>query len=282
MKTFLSFLLLFATGTWLVVDRPHFAAEAVRQVDSIVHRFFFEKELRIQGIEVIQENAIRSALPLERSNLWWRLHLSALEAPVSSIPLIKETHISACSWISLGCFSIAVQERKAAFVALSKDEAKAWIIGEDGGFIAPITHEQFRMGVLDVFGDQSRDFVIVRGLWSERYSPDEIRSRILALSLAIKIFHEELIYDIDRITLGEGRDFEIQFRKLPFPVVFELDTTTLREASKRLRNLIGDLRGSFDSVDHIDLAFHSMGVMRLKNSAVASPTPKERAKGRKK
>jgi cell division septal protein FtsQ len=254
-------------GVHYIADGGILAAlpRAASHVGALTHHALYHREVRVVGATLLDHDHVRNEFALERSNFWIRTHLREAEATLLSNSLIAHATVEPCSLISLGCFSVTIQERRPAAIVLSQQEEKAWVVGEDGGFITPLTREEYRNGRHKVFEQEGEPLIVVRGVWGEQAAPDEVRARIVRVLQALRFFAEELSFSIAYITYTQANIIEVRFRELPFVAAFELDSETLRERANRFRKIVADLEGDYGKISRIDLGFSAMGVVRLKD-----------------
>ena len=180
-------------------------------------------------------------------------------------PLIAAAVVRPCSGLSLDCFVLTVEERQPAFIAVMADESRAWLVGQDGGFIAPLTHKQFQEGVLRVFGEKARRLVVVRGLWGAKSSPDEVKNRLQWVTQSLRALSEGSSLAIREVQLRESSEIRVLFDEAPFPVLFELSAEALPDLSEKgrqLKRLIAELGQQKGTVREVDFALKKMAVVR--------------------
>jgi len=280
MRTILCALLSCALATAYVVESPVRLEKIAGRFSATFGKWqktwLEERQLRVQGNSLLSESAIQNLLPYEKNNLWWKRHLPELKSSLLKSPLIESVELVSCSYLSINCYQIIVKERTPALIALVRDESKAWVVGEDGGFIAPLTNEQFRRGALDSFGPAGKKLLIVRGLWGPKSSSDEVHARVKRLLVASEALDIGAELPIELLTLKDNLELETQYATLPFPVTYDLASDTaeeLREKAKRLRIILSEFEGRYQEVKKIDLAYNRLGIAEM-----VEHTPKSKAR----
>src|SRR5262249_12662247 len=147
------------------------------------------------------------------------------------------------------------------------DGSSAWIVGDDGAFMSPISNQQYRDGALAVLGEDAARLVVVRGLWHATSSPDQVRARLLSVAAAAKIFREKCSLAIDNIELLDNLEMRVKFAKLPFGVLFDLSASmdSLTKRVERFLILLEELSGRYHRVREIDMGLESLATVRFQD-----------------
>ncbi len=268
MRFLLSSLLGCALLTGYLVDDPSRFSRAVDATGKFSSRMWntavYGRDITLTGNVILKKQSISDLLPHQESNLWWRLNLGRIESALRASPLVEKVEVAPCSIISLRCYEIALTERKASFIAVVRDESKAWIIGNDGAFIAPLTNKQFRAGALDVFGPDSDSLVLVRGLWGEKSSPDEVRARLVHIANAIATLKSGVKLKVEQLTLKDNGEVDVRFQSLGFPVSFDLASDDFADKTERLSRVLAEFNGDYSRIEGVDFTFKKMAVLKMK------------------
>ncbi len=235
------------------------------QVIGVVTPLLYERELRIVGAMVLSRKQIESMLPFAYSNVWWRTHLEQVPQELLKSPLVSAAEVRPCAAVSVRCFELKMEERKPAFIAVMSDASKSWLVGQDGGFIAPLTYKQFQDGVLKVLGEDGKNLIVVRGLWDGQAAPDEVKARLSRLAEALKSLQLSSGFIIREVVLQDGTDIKVRFDNVSFPVVFELSAESLPELPQKgsqLKRVVLELGDSQAKVKEVDFALKKMAVVR--------------------
>jgi len=263
--------LLIAAGvvTLHALDNPQAFSRLMRLVSSSSQSVLQDKQVRIDGLNVLSRTEVERLLPLDRAVAWWHANGTEIQASLEKNPWIAQAQVSACPetiasrW---GCFVVSVQERVPTFIA-NIDQAQ-WIIDRDGSFIVPERDLQSRK--------LNPHLVAVTGLASRVKSPDLVRAQLSAAARLLPVLEKQVGRKIVGLELLGHGDFSVAFKGLSFPIVFaggRDSGVTLPEQGERCTQLLRHLAGRLHEVQKIDLAFSRVGVVTFL-PPVVEPAPK--------
>lgn len=260
MRALITFLTTVAVATLLALDNPRGFFTLLEKTQNTSSRLWNEKEIRIDGLQLLSRTEVERQLPLDRSVLWWHLNVTKLQAALAQTPWIGDVTVSSCPDVGSshwGCFLLQIQERKPTFIADFGGDT--WVIGHDGSFLVPL--DEFRNR------NYSGDLIRVGGIPSHGKSPNIVQER---LSVAFRLC-EKLEQAVAKRVVGlkflDQGDLAIEFKDVPFPIVFaagEDAKVSIEEQGERCAVLLTKLGGRFSEIEKIDLAFNRVGVVKLK------------------
>jgi hypothetical protein len=260
MRSVVTILTTIGVGALLALDNPKGFSELRKSSQEWASRIWNQKEVRVDGLEMLSRAEVEKLLPLERSVPWWHLNGSEIQAKLSQNSWIDQAKLSSCpdSWSAKwGCFLVSVQERKPTFVATFDNTS--WVIDRDGSFLVPLSELRARkfQGTL----------VAVRGVSGNGNSPDLVRAQLSVAARLRETLEKSVSKQILGLEfLGQG-DFAVAFQGVPFPVVFAAGQDAkvpLLEQGARCTALLNQLANRFSEIERIDLAFDRVGVVRFK------------------
>lgn len=269
-KFFLIILVTGMLGCFYWIFDPVRAEQAVHSAAEAVYNAWYQKELLIAGDSSLSDKAIRDLLPAEMSTLWWLMNTDIIEGELRKSPWILRARIHPCATgvLSLwGCFVVSIEERKPSFLLTEGDIT--WLVGEDGGFISPLTPR-----LRELFKD--RTLRTLKGFYDDSPSAELFHARFKYATDAMEIIEKRLKKKISSVQLMPQGELEVNFEDNPFAVVFSggLDTAEpLHFELDRLQVLLDQFQGKEDTIQKIDLAFSKLAVVKFKDGMVQTGTP---------
>ena len=260
MRTVVTILTTIGVGALLALDNPKGFSDLVKSSEDRIVRAWNQKEVRIDGLEVLNRSEVEKLLPLERSVPWWHLNGTEIQSKLSQNAWIDQAKLTSCpdSWTDKwGCFLVSIQERKPTFVATFDNTS--WVIDREGSFLVPLNELKARkfLGSL----------VAVRGVSADGKSPDLVRAQLSVAAKLRETLEQRISKQIVGLEfLGHG-DFAVAFQGVPFPVVFAAGQdakVSLDEQGDRCAALLNQLAPRLSEVESVDLAFDRVGVVRFK------------------
>lgn len=246
-----------------VLDDPGRFTSVVRGAEEQISALLNTKEVHIEGIKLLNDEAVRRVLPMSKSVGWWMANQTAISARIAENPWVKSADVGSCRGgliPKFGCFSVTVQERSPRFLALVDDER--WIIGDDGSLIIPATGNA--PGMTD---ETLRALVPLYGLASRAATPAKFQAQLNLARDAITSLERAVELPIDSISFEGKGDISVSFKRLEFPVVFGASagaTAVLEDQGRRLKALLLQIKDRLPEVDKIDLAFSRVGIVKFK------------------
>ena len=242
--------------------RPYLA-----QASELGREAWFRKEISFSGLSRLNADELFSRLPLERSTVWWLLNSGSVAAALQQDRYVAGARVESCSRYVLpqwGCFKISVAEREPRFVALAGD--KAWVLGDDGSFIASASRAEDVMRAFETPGRAClHPPLVVRGLFGAEASPDLVRARFGYVDSAVRLIEKESGIRPRAVDVEADSELVVSFDGLPFKARLEYpdaDQQRLAEQARRLKRLIGELGPQGGGVKEIDLAYNKIAVAR--------------------
>jgi hypothetical protein len=243
--------------TLLALDNPEGFSRFVERASSTSQSVLNDKQVRIDGLNILSRTEVEKLLPLDRAVAWWHANGTEIQASVEKNPWVAEAKVSACPetiasrW---GCFVVSVEERVPTFIA-SIDQAE-WVIDRDGSFIVPERDLKVRK--------LNPQLISVAGLASRVKSPDLVRAQLSAASRLLPVLEKQVGRKIGGLELLGHGDFSVAFKGLSFPIVFaggRDSAVPLTEQGERCAQLLRHLAPRLHEVQKIDLAFSQVGVV---------------------
>ena len=239
----------------------------------------YDKQIDYSGIHLLVESELAPLIPREKSVWWWLFNPESIEAAVSRSPFISEVSVEPCSsflFDSWGCFSISVVERVPSFIA--EIEGDYWVVGQDGGFIAPapkkISIDQYLSSLESKFGKLR----VVRGLSAVRSSPDLVQARFTYARQAMDLIEQVSTHALEWGELRPNGEFAAKLSNWNLIANFDYDPDRadgLRQESERLKVLLEQFEGREHRIREIDLAFQKSAIVKLHEEE----TPQPKAQG---
>ena len=264
-RTFLLLGVVLAAGGWYLLEtKPVWLQPAAAAAQA----WFYEKRVVFTGLELLDEEELRTQLPWDKSVPWWLCKTGAVVSKLRHNPFIGQVELSRCGRFSWGCFTVFVRERRPELVALVG--AQVWLVGEDGGYLAPLPLK--REGIKMLRGEGLWKIAdvrlpIVEGVSGADASPDATKVRYQFVSKAIRAFEEEGDYQVERVRLESNGELEVKLRGLDFGVHCDVPRDNfdlLKEQIQRLKALLTEFKGDYRRIESIDLAFKKVGVVKLR------------------
>lgn len=250
----------------VILDASGAANPAFRAIASRLEAASVDKSVVISGIQTVQLAEVRRQLPERKSVIWWLLNKPWIEARLVENPYIQRARVENCDpWLvrSWGCFTVKVEERKPTYIAMiAKDP---WLIGEDGGFISPLSDPRASRFVRENAGSFRPK--IIRGLMGENQSPETIKARFERIRSSIRLVEASSEMEIEWVQLKDNGELDVRFREPRLMATFdssEDESGMLQGKAKRLRQLVDELGEKKDLLARVDLAFENVAVVGLK------------------
>lgn len=242
-------------------DNPGLFHSVVGRGAGVIESLWNDKNVRIEGLDILSEKEIEPLLPLSKSVLWWHLNEPDIQAELMQSPWIKSVSVNWCRdsiWSRWGCFSLSVKEREPVFSAIV-DETK-WVVDAEGSFIVPYSDVVNRHYDLKL--------VSISGLASREYSPDLVRSQVYSAHEYMQILQQSVGRTVLALSFLDHEDLSVEFQGVPFPIVFGLGSegaVSLSEQGRRCMALLKQVQHQFQNIEKIDLAFSRVGVIAYRN-----------------
>lgn len=248
--------------------------ELGQKIRQLVHEISYEREVSISGQELTAGIDLLTDALRSRSNLWWLISKSKIEAEMMHSPFVKQASVSTCGGYTWGCFEVVVTERQPLLLAAVG--SKTWVIAGDGAFMTPLD-ELFALVRTNNTPELKRKLVqisklpLIEGLVDAGGSTSISRSRFHYTNQALTIIQAESGMKIERLAIHKNGELSVKFRSLGFLVVFgyeESERSNLKEEAQRLKLLIGELALRLDEIRKVDLAFKKMAVISFGDNSV--------------
>ncbi len=269
-RFFLIMLVIGMLGCFYWIFDPVRSEHAVHSAAEALYDAWYEKELLIAGDSSLSDKTIRDLLPSELSTLWWLMNTDIIEGELRKSPWILRARIHPCAagiFSLWGCFVVSIEERKPSFLLTEGDIT--WLVGEDGGFISPLTPR-----LRELFKD--RTLRTLKGFYDDSPSAELFQARFKYAAHAMEIIEKRLKKKISSVQLMPQGELEVSFDDSPFAVVFSggLETAEpLHFELDRLQVLLDQFGGKEDTILKIDLAFNKLAVVRFKDGAEQPAQP---------
>lgn len=259
MRVLITLITALSVAALLALDNPTGFRSLFQGIISRSTQVLNDRELRIDGLELLSRSEVERLLPLDRSVVWWHLNATEVQTLLSQNPWIDESKVSSCpeSWSSKwGCFLVRIKERRPVFLAHLN--GNPWVMDREGRTI--VTQKELA----------SRGFVgkliELKGAMNSS-SPDAVRSQVSSASVVRDTIEAQVGRSVrDLEFLGQG-DLGVGFDGVPFPIVFAAGPdarVSLKEQGERCSALLKQLSARFSDVARIDLAFDRVGIVRFK------------------
>lgn len=267
MKT--SLLSLLAAGIAVLFFYARDVSWVGAEVRGVLEGLWYQKVISVSGLKTLQEYEVMEVLPADRSVGWWNRNLDAVGSELRKDPRVKAVTVSRCHGqaVSLYCFEVHVDEREPRFLA--DFAGKRWVVGDDGGFIAPV-------GMVDA----PSTLPIVAGLRGDVQLVQALASRI---SLAMDDINKIVGHRVSALTVDQNGELRASFDDLPFGVVFSFsghDESTVADQARRLVALLQAKKDQLATIKEVDLAFDKLAVVKylepIKDPEVRKPSTKKR------
>jgi hypothetical protein len=226
-----------------------------------VKRLRFHKEVRYQGLAVLEQGDLAALAPLERSNFWWELNRDGVGNLLSEHPLVKAVAVERCGGLRWGCFIVQVTERQPEFI--TEFGGKVWLVGADGAFMGRAP----RSALADDTEARGRfNPVILSGVDFDKSSPDTLKARLDLIRATIEVVEAGVGRKVRAATLVGAGDVAVRLEDRPYTITFALpdgDTTRLKDEVARYLRLAEELGEKHRLVRSIDLAFERVAVVKF-------------------
>ena len=259
------------TAVWL--------ARGVR--DGMVS-FWYDKDLRFSGLKVLKEKDFPLIAQRGRAVPWWFVNAPAVEAEILQNPMVSSVRMSRCHVWSWSCFDLKVQERNPVMLALVGE--RTWVVGDDGGFIAPLkgpaagTQQLSQSEVAELLGSP-----VVEGLVPDASPPETIKPRLRYARQALGVLSAAGL-DVKTLKLRNNGEMEVRFRGRELVAVFSLsadDMSRLDVEVQRLKRVLQEYGESSARIAQVDLAFEKQAVVRMQPTPMPTPARGRILTGRK-
>jgi hypothetical protein len=230
--------------------------------DAFLGHFMDEKQVELEGLALLDRAQVLALLPMEKPFTWWRTNRAEVEYQLGTHPLIASAEVSPCAGMKLRCFRVLVHERVPSFLAALGD--KIWLLGDDGGFIAPVPRHKVSEGVMLPSG---RHAIWVKGIVSEQNAPEVVRSRIQYVRQIVDHIEPQIGHKVREVELREGGEAIIKLQGLELAAVFsgagDSEFERIRDEALRLKRLLQEFGERAHRISQVDLAFNKVAVVKL-------------------
>ncbi len=261
MRTLIAALSVISIGTWGYAHFSGASKDFERAMANTVERIRFDKELRFQGLDLLERADLEALVPTERSNFWWEFNRGDVASSLREHALVSAVEVARCGTLEWGCFSVVVTERRPEFV--TEFGGKAWLVSADGAFMGRAPRS-----ALDESNTPRAAFnpVLLKGLDFDRSSPDTLKARLDLIRTAIAEIEAGGGEEVRTARLIGASDLEVRFESRTFTVTFGLpdgDTERLRDEVARYNRVLEELGEKHRLVRSIDLAFERVAVVKF-------------------
>lgn len=257
MRKVLLVLALVAALLGLGLSDPEFVGAAHRVTGRLSDKVLYEREIRWSGLETLAPEDLGARRLSIKSNFWWEMNTSAVEAELLRGGLLSSAAVHRCSGLRWACFEIGVQERKPAALVALKDQI--WLVGHDAGYMLPLAEDRAR-ALLD-------RLPLLSGVTGGELSPEAARGRLEHALRATARIEKAAALDILNVEVRADGELQVRFRSSPVSAVFSADPGLDRidTEAQRLRRIMDEFDQGAESVAQIDLAFDRVAVVKLSN-----------------
>jgi hypothetical protein len=181
-------------------------------------------------------------------------------------PYVSDVSIDRCAdrW-SVRCFEVRVTERALSFLTMVN--GTPWIVGDEGGFIAPLPGIRGREGLDRFLEGKGERLVFLDGVSRDGFPAEVTRGRLLYLTNAKNVIESEVKLKLRSMTLTDDGELECAFRETPMRAVFGYagggDLSLLGEEARRLGVLLTTFGERSRLLERVDVAFNKMAVVTL-------------------
>jgi len=253
-----------------VLDNPRLFERGWQRTIEVAHRIAQEKDVRVEGLQVLSRTEVERVLPLNRSVFWWIFNQQVVQTRIQENPWIQSATVESCPGGALGawgCFVVSLTERNPYFVA-TVDEV-SWLIAEDGTFLIPESSARERRAAE---GEQrkldSTTLFRVDGLASRVSSPDRMAAQVAVAREVIREAHVRFRNKVNTISFGSKSDLAVAFDGLPFPIILNAGndvSVSIGEQLARGSKLLQQFSDRSGEIEKIDLAFDRVGVVSFRD-----------------
>lgn len=239
-------------------------------ISATANTLMFSRDLVLEGAHLVNVRDIEVRVPTTRSNVWWRGNLTALASVINEHPLVKRASVTPCSWYSLTCFRVAIQERTPMYLLVPGATGaadRAWLVGEDGGFIAPALEGAENSPLAEL----TRSLIKVEGVLLNELSPDMVRARFVRASEVVRALKVGGGFSTRALAVSPQGEFTVWTDALEAPVLLGADVDLLSERVARLVRLLQEIPPSHRGrIERIDLSLDRMGVVAVKKEFLSA------------
>lgn len=284
MRLVLCFLFAAITAFLCFLDNPALCRQVASNIAEVGHGALYDKAVSINDLHLLERKDVQGLLPQDRSIFWWLLHGEQIEAALTSNPMISEARVETCGerWYqNWGCFRLKLKERMPEYATVSGE--KAWLIGENGTFLAPMSRRAFeqpgfQQEMARLLGQSGGPMRILQGIFDKSGSPELAKGRVLFLQRAVKDIERGAALRVQSAELLPNQELSVRFAGFNFPVIFaagENQNPTVEEQAGRFKRLSAEFGPRISSVRKVDLAFNKIGVVELAERAKEVPQAKD-------
>ena len=256
------------TYAGVAFTRPDYILTGKRYIEDSFYAKMFERDISVSGLRYLKKQRVRDLLPVHHSNIWWRLNGSSLTRELSKHPLVQSVAVRPCSFFSLTCFKLLIEERKAGMLATFSDGV--WLLGTDGGYMVSVAETEDSPRVRKLRA--RRGLPLVHGLSDAASSPRMVRSRAMYVLRSrdelLKVFPD----GVNSMRLHENGELTVLLNKYPFEIIFDAsfdDPERLTVEVARLKALLIEMTGKERAIAKIDMAYDQSAVVTLTDEALA-------------
>jgi hypothetical protein len=232
------------------------------KLEEQLGHFMDEKEVQFEGLALLDRTQVLALLPMDKTFTWWRSNRAEIEHGLTSHPLIAAAHVTPCGGLQMRCFSINIQERVPSFLASLGD--KVWLLGDDGGFIAPVPQNKLKEGITLPNGKPA---IWVVGIVAEQNSPEVVRSRIQYVRKLVDLIETHSGKAVREVAIREGGEAGIRLQGLELLAIFDVSREEqfdrVIEEAQRLKRLLSEFGDRSNRIAQVDLAFNKVAVVKL-------------------
>ncbi len=229
-------------------------------------KIFFEKQFLYSGLKRIQRAQIEARLPIDKSIAWWMVSGEDVEGSLQQHPLVSQVEVKGCEGSILpkwGCFEIAIKEREPSVVAFGKKGS--WLVGDDGGFIAPISEEKGQAFLSSAKLGADRRPLSVRGLAVDEGAPDRLKTEVGYVREAVTAIEGASGLNVQAVDYLSNGELRVHFRGVSSTARFDRVKDSFDELGNQARRftwVVAELRKSYSPLPReIDLAYDKLAVL---------------------
>ncbi len=259
--------LLVGIASWGFSADPQRVRTRIDSMLRVADDFVRRKDIEVSGNDLLEKSAIVSLLPLEKNNLWWRLHRPEIVAGLLTSPLIKSADLAPCARLSFRCFKVKVSEREPAFITLDSVGKDLWVVGEDGKLITKVPSSKRKGRTEQEVAQDLGALVILEGAFRNGLSPDMIQQRLEALARISGLLSGSTKLNLSLLRVTDADEVEASFLDLRGTVLLgDLSSglSYFEERSTRLNALLSEMgMDRLAQARFIDLSYQKLGVVRV-------------------
>ena len=254
-------------GTVVLQDPQYYmqgVQNSAKSISTRARNYFYEKKVNFEGTVRLSPKDLVATLPVDKSVIWWLANQETVEKKLLENSMIDQVDVSHCGYTSWGCFNIKITERKPEYVALLGN--KPWLIGRDGGFIAPLdSFNSASIASMKMTTEDLNDAVFINGLLEKPYSPDVLEVKINFLSQAISLIQKKMKLKVREIEVNSDSEISVKFKNYEFPSKFTFSDASLskiEDQTLRLKKIILEYGERASEIREVDLAFDHIAVVK--------------------